>query len=188
MDRDSIAVDFGNLLNELRSRKGIGVNQLAGSLGISNQYMSLLLRGKQGPPSAKVIIAAAHHLDVNEYELLCDAGQLHPDLVESSLRAQRAFSQTLRSTRVIKNNEESEPRSLAIFVDLWDLTHRFSNKNASLEYAQTVRQAVEKLTEEYCQEVRLRLAWLLQDVGRGLARGNDAPSADEGTTEGRATR
>jgi transcriptional regulator with XRE-family HTH domain len=61
---------FGNLLNTHRERKKLKLETLAEKADVSSSYISLLIRGKKGRPSDRIIEQLSQALDLTEDEKL----------------------------------------------------------------------------------------------------------------------
>jgi transcriptional regulator with XRE-family HTH domain len=59
---------FGNLLNSHRERKKLKLETLAEKADVSSSYISLLIRGKKGRPSDRIIEQLAQALELTEDE------------------------------------------------------------------------------------------------------------------------
>ena len=65
-----IGSPFGNLLDSHLKRKGLTPGELAKKASISPSYVSLLISGKKGGPSKKIIEQLAHALELTKDEKL----------------------------------------------------------------------------------------------------------------------
>ena len=68
--------EFGMLLRKLREQKGMSINQLAETAGISNSQISRMENGVRGVPKAPTIRKLADALSVSYGELMTAAGYL----------------------------------------------------------------------------------------------------------------
>ncbi|MFU1797061.1 helix-turn-helix domain-containing protein [Paenibacillus azoreducens] len=68
--------EFGSLLRLLREQKGMSINQLAESAGISNSQISRMENGLRGVPKAPTIRKLAEALNASYQELMIAAGYL----------------------------------------------------------------------------------------------------------------
>lgn len=68
--------EFGMLLRKLREQKGMSINQLAETAGISNSQISRMENGVRGVPKAPTIRKLAEALGIPYGELMTAAGYL----------------------------------------------------------------------------------------------------------------
>lgn len=177
MSQDRKAREFGKGLDALRMKKGIGVNQLAAKAGVSGPYMSLLLRGKHGPPSPEVVMALSEVLGVSRYELLSTAGHLDPDLQQSCIDAQRLYGRTFMSTSG-KENRQGKSK-FVLMVDL-DVLSTASDNDQFSKYRRGIVTATKKQLKCQQDEVLLQLGRLLEELGRALPGDAEATNDPEG--------
>ena len=64
---------FGVRLRQLRSERGIGMQQMAEALGVSAAYLSALEHGRRGRPTHAMVVAICAHLNI----IWDDADELH---------------------------------------------------------------------------------------------------------------
>ncbi|MNW41399.1 HTH-type transcriptional repressor RghR [compost metagenome] len=68
------AIEFGQFLKAIRKEKGITLNQLGHTTGLSQPYLSQIENGKKGIPSPEVLKKLALNLDIDYDELSVHAG------------------------------------------------------------------------------------------------------------------
>lgn len=74
-------VDFGNILRQLRAKKGIGIKRLAPDLGVTYTYLSKLENNEVGP-SEVFVTRVAQYFKYDRDELLLSAGKVPPEILE----------------------------------------------------------------------------------------------------------
>jgi transcriptional regulator with XRE-family HTH domain len=74
-------MEFGELLRELRSRKGLGIKRVAPELGISYTYLSKL-ESDQVRPSAELVGRMATYFEYDRDLMLLAADRVPPDILE----------------------------------------------------------------------------------------------------------
>jgi len=74
-------MEFGELLRELRSRKGLGIKRVAPQLGITYTYLSKI-ETNQVRPSAELIDRMASYFAYDRDLLLLAADRVPPDILE----------------------------------------------------------------------------------------------------------
>ncbi len=75
---------FGRKVRELRTLKGLSINALRKSVGISLTYLTNIEKGRTPPPSATIVERLAKALDVPVSELLIYAKDKIPKVVVDS--------------------------------------------------------------------------------------------------------
>jgi len=80
----TLAMEFGKILRELRTKEGIGIKRLAPRLGVNYSYLSKLENNDIGP-SEQLIDRVAAYFDYDRNRLLLSAGKV-PGEVLSILR------------------------------------------------------------------------------------------------------
>ena len=73
--------DFGNIVRELREKKGLGIKRLAPDIGVSYTYLSKIENHKT-KPSEEFIEKIADYFGYEKEELLIIAGRLPKDVIE----------------------------------------------------------------------------------------------------------
>jgi transcriptional regulator with XRE-family HTH domain len=73
-------MEFGDLLRELRSQKGLGIKRVAPQLGISYTYLSKL-ESNQVRPSAELVNRMAGYFNYDSDLLLLAADRVPPDIL-----------------------------------------------------------------------------------------------------------
>jgi len=84
-ERDKIlkmSREFGEMINGLRVKKGYGLRQFAGMVGISPTYLSRMERGTDPPPTAEKIVKIAQALKTDPNQLLALAEKLPREFKE----------------------------------------------------------------------------------------------------------
>jgi transcriptional regulator with XRE-family HTH domain len=74
-------MEFGILLHDLRSKKGIGIKQLAPALGVTYTYLSKL-EHNQVRPSRELVERVAQFFGYDQNRLLLAADKVPPDIME----------------------------------------------------------------------------------------------------------
>jgi transcriptional regulator with XRE-family HTH domain len=73
--------EFGQILRELRTKKGLGIKRLAPDLGVNYTYLSKLENGDL-TPSEEVIGRVAKYFNYNNDRLLLAAGKIPPEILK----------------------------------------------------------------------------------------------------------
>ena len=73
-------MEFGAILHDLRSKKGIGIKRLAPDLGVSYTYLSKL-EHNQVRPSKKLIERIANYFSYDQNHLLLAADRVPSDIL-----------------------------------------------------------------------------------------------------------
>ena len=84
-ERDKIwkmSREFGETIMNLRVKKGYGLRQFAGMVGISPTYLSRMERGTDPPPAAEKIVKIAQELKTDPNQLLALAEKLPREFKE----------------------------------------------------------------------------------------------------------
>ncbi|WP_207485417.1 helix-turn-helix domain-containing protein [Arenibaculum pallidiluteum] len=68
---DSIAIQFGAILRDLRTAKGLSQEELAFRAGMSSPYLSDLERGRSSP-SLAMVVDLARALETHPADMLAD--------------------------------------------------------------------------------------------------------------------
>lgn len=71
---------FGQTLRELRQAQGLGLRETAGLVGISPAYLSRIERGKESPPTPRVIKELARVLAADPDVLFRLSSSTDPDI------------------------------------------------------------------------------------------------------------
>lgn len=66
--------EFGQYIKSLREKKGLTLQELARLSSTSHPYLSQIENGKKGMPSVKILKKIAEPLEVDDMELLVNAG------------------------------------------------------------------------------------------------------------------
>lgn len=66
--------EFGNRVRKARKEEGVGLRELARTVGMDYSNLSRIERGHRPPPDLETVIGIAEQLEVNEQELLKLAG------------------------------------------------------------------------------------------------------------------
>lgn len=74
-------MDFGNILRQLRAKKGLGIKRLAPDLGVTYTYLSKLENNEAGP-SQGFVMRVAQYFKYDLDELLLSAGKVPPEILE----------------------------------------------------------------------------------------------------------
>jgi transcriptional regulator with XRE-family HTH domain len=82
MTRVNSTKQFGALLRQLRKKRGLGVNQLAGYIGISGAEISRIERGERKKIDPNLLRKLAPKLDVTYEYLMQQAGYLPEKIAE----------------------------------------------------------------------------------------------------------
>lgn len=90
--------EFGLRIRELRKKKGLTQQQLAGQVGLDFTYLSKIETGRVGPPSQEKIIALANALGCDPEELLLLAKRV-PESLQSVIVSSGAIPNLLRTFR-----------------------------------------------------------------------------------------
>src|SRR5271170_7822693 len=72
--------EFGQILRELRTKKGLGIKKLAPDLGVNYTYLSKLENGDL-TPSEEVVGRVAKYFNYNSDRLLLAAGKTPPEIL-----------------------------------------------------------------------------------------------------------
>lgn len=70
---------FGERIRELRAQKGVTMQQMAQSLGVSSAYLSALESGRRGAPSLRLI-----HLICQYFDIIWDEAEALTELARFS--------------------------------------------------------------------------------------------------------
>jgi transcriptional regulator with XRE-family HTH domain len=73
--------EFGQILRQLRSRKGIGIKRLAPELGVSYSYLSKL-ENHEVAPSEELVGKVASYFDYDRNRLLISAGKIPQEILQ----------------------------------------------------------------------------------------------------------
>lgn len=92
-------VAFGTYVRQAREAKGMSSRRLASEAGLDPAYLSKIERGEFAPPGEEKIIALAQKLDINEDELLAEAGRLKSDLATIIFSNPPVFAAVIRMIR-----------------------------------------------------------------------------------------
>lgn len=82
---------FGSLVRSRRIELGIGLNDIAGRLGISPAYWSRIERDKEKPPRDELIEKAAAILGIRLDDVFVAAERFPPDMQRDISRVVRAY-------------------------------------------------------------------------------------------------
>lgn len=74
-------MDFGNILRQLRAKKGVGIKRLAPDLGVTYSYLSKLENNEVGP-SEEFVSRVAEYFKYDRDELLLSAGKVPQEILE----------------------------------------------------------------------------------------------------------
>lgn len=89
---------FGDVVRARRTELGIGLNDLAGRLGISPGYLSRIERNLDKPPSDEIVQRVAAILGIPLDALFVEAQRLPPDMRKDMGRVVLAYRR-MRSLR-----------------------------------------------------------------------------------------
>ena len=84
-------MSFGTLIRTKRTELGIGLNDMAGRLGVSPAYWSRIERDKEKPPRDDLIERTAAILGVRLDDLFIEAERFPPDMQKDVARVVRAY-------------------------------------------------------------------------------------------------
>ena len=87
---------FGEVLKNLRVKKGVSIKELAGEIGLDYTYISKLENFKVNP-SAEVIRRFSHYFDYDADELMLSAKKIPDDISEILRTNPKAALNYLRS-------------------------------------------------------------------------------------------
>ena len=73
--------NFGNIVRELREKKGLGIKRLAPDIGVSYTYLSKIENDKT-KPSEEFIEKIADYFEYEKEELLIRSGRLPKDIID----------------------------------------------------------------------------------------------------------
>ena len=73
-------MEFGEILRELRTRRGLGIKSLAPEVGVTYSYLSKLENGDVRP-SEKLVERLAHYFRYDTNALLLSAGRVPADVL-----------------------------------------------------------------------------------------------------------
>ena len=74
-------MDFGEILRQLRTGKGVSIKRLAPDLGVTYTYLSKLENSEAGP-SEKFVARVAEYFNYDRDELLLSAGKVPQEIME----------------------------------------------------------------------------------------------------------
>jgi transcriptional regulator with XRE-family HTH domain len=74
-------MEFGDILRELRAKKGLGIKRLAPDLRVTYSYLSKLENNEVGP-SEDFVKRVAHYFNYDRDELLLSAGKVPREILE----------------------------------------------------------------------------------------------------------
>jgi transcriptional regulator with XRE-family HTH domain len=184
---NNLAREFGGEIRTLRTRKGVGLRQLAEEAGISKTYLSYIEQGVHGPPSAEKVIALAKALGENQDRLLRIAGHVDPTIASWLRAKQEALAPAVRKVDP-KTLTESLPDVLFALLFAYTSSSVSTVQNSSIPspfdaeglYA-ALRNGVAGSGFQAQREFALKLRevgnlWLTDlqalETGQVLARGN----------------
>ncbi|MBD3369562.1 helix-turn-helix domain-containing protein [Candidatus Fermentibacteria bacterium] len=129
---------FGEIVRELRKKKGISLRKFSAVIGVSPAYLSKIERDEFAPPAEEKVRAIAEQLNQDPDELLALAGRISSDLPEIIMQHPREFATLLRtldgasreelrrfvrsvgrSMRRMEREEEAEEEEPEELPDLW---------------------------------------------------------------------
>ena len=73
--------NFGNIVRELREKKGLGIKRLGPDIGVSYTYLSKIENDKT-KPSEEFIEKIADYFEYEKEELLIRSGRLPKDIID----------------------------------------------------------------------------------------------------------
>jgi transcriptional regulator with XRE-family HTH domain len=74
-------MDFGDILRQLRTEKGVGIKRLAPDLGVTYSYLSKL-ENNEVNPSEEFVMRVAQYFRYDGDELLLSAGKVPREILE----------------------------------------------------------------------------------------------------------
>jgi len=96
---------FGAHLRKLRVKQGLGLRQLAKTIGVSPTYLSLVEQGKLAPPAERQVVALAKKLGQEEDVFLAMAGRIASDLPGIVKKHPRLYAHLLRAFRNLREKD-----------------------------------------------------------------------------------
>jgi transcriptional regulator with XRE-family HTH domain len=86
---------FGDVLRELRAKKGVGIKKMAKDIGLNYTYISKLENSKVNP-SSDVVKRISRYFDYSCDELLLAAGKIPDEIKEILINNPREAAKYLR--------------------------------------------------------------------------------------------
>lgn len=101
---------FGSRLRTLRTRKGLGLRELAKKANISAAFLSKIESGKEKPPAEEKLHALAKALNYDSDVLMAEAGRLPADIIKVIQKCPQEYLALLRELRNLSAREVRQVR------------------------------------------------------------------------------
>lgn len=123
-DQTSEWDEFPGLLNALRERRGLSMNELARAVGVDPSYISRLERGEREPPRRRVVEALGQvlQLGIDEQDRLLVSAGFAPATVALLGRwdpSLQSVAEILLDRRLSETEHESFRRVVDAVVEHW---------------------------------------------------------------------